>query len=174
MPPENPDVLHPAELDGKIAQKETDASVAKAPSRSGELPLFRASDLTPFHLVIDGKVYDVKEFSKTHPGGKALFTVGGADASDAFHTFHHGSKVSYAQLETPGLRVGVLAPGEKLPSQVIADKPFEVEARKLAKKFRDQGLFESRCAPLARNISSQCALAGNALLPLEWMEGNWS
>ncbi|KAL2621888.1 hypothetical protein R1flu_002093 [Riccia fluitans] len=39
-------------------------------------------------IIINGKVYDVTTFGKTHPGGPVIFTQAGRDGTDAFKLFH--------------------------------------------------------------------------------------
>jgi hypothetical protein len=103
--------------------------------------MFRKEDIKETHLIIDDNVYDIADYSKVHPGGKAIFTHAGKDATSAFHSFHANSKVSYAHLKE--LKVGELS-REALPeSTVSSEKPFEKECRALRDKFRKDGLFES-------------------------------
>ncbi|XP_039121146.1 LOW QUALITY PROTEIN: delta(8)-fatty-acid desaturase-like [Dioscorea cayenensis subsp. rotundata] len=55
----------------------------------------KASDLW---ISIQGKVYDVTEWLKDHPGGELpLLNLAGQDATDAFIAFHHG--ISWKQLD---------------------------------------------------------------------------
>ena len=42
----------------------------------------------PPMLQIEGKVYDVSEFARRHPGGSIIQHNVGADATDVFHAFH--------------------------------------------------------------------------------------
>ena len=40
-------------------------------------------------LVIDGKVYDISDWTRQHPGGGGvLMSFAGRDASEAFHHIH--------------------------------------------------------------------------------------
>ncbi|RHZ46577.1 hypothetical protein Glove_613g9 [Diversispora epigaea] len=45
----------------------------------------------PCYLIIDNKVYDVKDFLPDHPGGSVILTRLGLDATDAFNNFHPSS-----------------------------------------------------------------------------------
>ncbi|KAF9941858.1 hypothetical protein BGZ70_006198, partial [Mortierella alpina] len=42
----------------------------------------------PFLMIIDNKVYDVREFVPVHPGGSVILTHVGKDGTDVFETFH--------------------------------------------------------------------------------------
>lgn len=44
--------------------------------------------LTDAWIAIKGRVYDVTQFSKLHPGGDIIFTAAGGDATDVFAAFH--------------------------------------------------------------------------------------
>ncbi|CAG8765704.1 8247_t:CDS:2, partial [Dentiscutata erythropus] len=42
----------------------------------------------PWYIIIDNKVYDIKDFVPDHPGGAPILTHIGKDATDVFHAFH--------------------------------------------------------------------------------------
>ena len=44
----------------------------------------------PYLLAIDGKVYDMKEFCKVHPGGQELLYYCGRDATRHYRSIHAG------------------------------------------------------------------------------------
>mmetsp|Transcript_15241 Transcript_15241/g.20122 ORF Transcript_15241/g.20122 Transcript_15241/m.20122 type:complete len:428 (+) Transcript_15241:38-1321(+) len=43
-------------------------------------------------ILIDGKWYDISNFSKKHPGGRVITYYAGQNASEAYHEFHSRSK----------------------------------------------------------------------------------
>jgi cytochrome b involved in lipid metabolism len=44
-------------------------------------------------IIVDGKVYDVTSYVDTHPGGDAILTHAGGDASEGFHGPQHPPSV---------------------------------------------------------------------------------
>ena len=50
-------------------------------------------------LTIQGKKYDVTNFSRFHPGGNVIKFYNNLDATDVFHTFHSKSKKAFALLK---------------------------------------------------------------------------
>jgi len=52
---------------------------------------------------IDGKRYDLREFSRVHPGGRYAITLSsGYDVTDLFHSYHTADKLKrIAQYEVP-------------------------------------------------------------------------
>jgi len=63
-------------------------------------------------LVIDGKVYNVSNFGENHPGGKAVYTGCGQDATTLFNTRPMGSGTPHsdnARSLLPNFYLGDLA-----------------------------------------------------------------
>ncbi|XP_053835242.1 acyl-CoA (8-3)-desaturase-like isoform X1 [Vidua macroura] len=62
-------------------------------------------------LVVDRKVYDVSQFSKSHPGGSRVIShYAGQDATDAFVAFHNDKSLVKKYLKS--LLIGELAPDQ--------------------------------------------------------------
>mmetsp|Transcript_287 Transcript_287/g.505 ORF Transcript_287/g.505 Transcript_287/m.505 type:complete len:425 (+) Transcript_287:101-1375(+) len=50
-------------------------------------------------ILIDGRWYDIADFSKKHPGGKVITYYAGQNASEAYHEFHNRSKTAARYLK---------------------------------------------------------------------------
>nr|AAQ10732.1 delta-8-sphingolipid desaturase [Anemone leveillei] len=84
-------------------------------------------------ISIQGKVYDVSEWVKDHPGGDApLMNLAGQDVTDAFVAFHPGSAWKYLDK----FHIGYLS------DYVVSD--VSKDYRKLASEFSKAGLFEKK------------------------------
>ncbi|KAJ0971498.1 hypothetical protein J5N97_019457 [Dioscorea zingiberensis] len=84
-------------------------------------------------ISIQGKVYDVTEWQKNHPGGeRPLLNLAGQDATDAFIAFHPG--VAWKQLD----RFFIGYYSDYRVSEVSKDY------RKLVAEFTKMGLFEKK------------------------------
>ncbi|KAI0052450.1 fatty acid/sphingolipid desaturase [Auriscalpium vulgare] len=87
------------------------------------------------YMIIDRKVYSVKEFGLSgHPGGTLLIDHLGHDASDTFEAMHPES--AYETLAN--FYVGDLEASEK-----SEDDPFTLDARALNESLRKQGFYDS-------------------------------
>ncbi|CAG8434505.1 671_t:CDS:2 [Scutellospora calospora] len=88
----------------------------------------------PWYMIIDNKVYDIKEFVPDHPGGAPILTHIGKDATDAFYSFHpesvHDLLANYY--------VGDIAYEDIIPS-----KGFTKKVRELKEQFTKLGYFKS-------------------------------
>lgn len=99
-------------------------------------------------ISIQGKVYDVSEWAKRHPGGEVpLLTLAGQDVTDAFLAYHPGSAWQHLEGLYTGLRVRDL-----VPSEVSKDY------RRLHAEFARLGLFEKK------GHVAVCSLASIALM----------
>ena len=58
-------------------------------------------------MAVDGKVYEVTNFIKSHPGGNVIVQGCGKDASRLFSS-EHGSSVEKAREQLPPFEIGVL------------------------------------------------------------------
>lgn len=85
-------------------------------------------------ISIQGKVYNVSDWVKDHPGGDApLLNLAGQDVTDAFTAYHPGTAWKYLDQFFTGYYL----------------KDFKVsevsrDYRKLASEFAKQGLFEKK------------------------------
>ncbi|KAI4328422.1 hypothetical protein L6164_020779 [Bauhinia variegata] len=85
-------------------------------------------------ISIQGKVYDVSEWAKQHPGGEVpILNLAGQDVTDAFIAYHPGTAWQYLDKFFTGYHL----------------KDFEVsevsrDYRKLANEFSKLGLFEKK------------------------------
>ncbi|GMH38546.1 hypothetical protein BSKO_06430 [Bryopsis sp. KO-2023] len=113
-------------------------------------------------VVIRGKVYDVTEFGRVHPGGRVIYLQGGRDATEVFSTFH--SKSTWSMLE--GLHVGDLVDDQD-GSEIIRD------FRRLRMEFTKQGLFKSSKAYYAYKLLGNLAILATAITVLLASSGAW-
>lgn len=105
-------------------------------------------------VVIKGKVYDVTQFGRMHPGGRVIFTQGGRDATDLFANFH--SKATWSLLKN--LHVGDMDPElESKSPEILRD------FRDLRAKFIQLGLFDASKVYYARKILCNFALLASAI-----------
>ncbi|PXF47473.1 Bifunctional delta 6-fatty acyl acetylenase/desaturase [Gracilariopsis chorda] len=114
-------------------------------------------------IAIKGKVYDVTEFAKRHPGGDIIFTAAGTDATDVYAGFHASTD---AWRLLPPLCVGVInQASEKRLDGVDASYVRDVlEMRKQVQALR---LFDSSKLFYAYKILSNvsiCALSATIAL----------
>ena len=82
-------------------------------------------------LTIQGKKYDVTNFSRFHPGGNVIKFYNNLDATDVFHTFHSKSKKAFALLKA-------------LP--VLETTPYKEDNDdfiQMIKKWNDAGLYKT-------------------------------
>ncbi|KAL5722125.1 hypothetical protein ACHQM5_005683 [Ranunculus cassubicifolius] len=84
-------------------------------------------------ISIQGKIYDVTEWRKDHPGGESpLLNLAGQDVTDAFVAFHPGSAWKYLEK----FHIGYLK--DYTVSEVSKDY------RKLVSEFTKAGMFEKK------------------------------
>ncbi|KAM1252570.1 hypothetical protein ACFX13_041397 [Malus domestica] len=85
-------------------------------------------------ISIQGKVYNVSDWAKDHPGGDTiLYNLGGQDVTDAFIAYHPGTAWQYLKKFSTGIYL----------------KDFEVsevskDYRRMATEFSKAGLFEKK------------------------------
>lgn len=85
-------------------------------------------------ISIQGKIYDVSEWIKTHPGGDLpLRNLAGEDATDAFVAYH--PKQAWGHLEQ-------FSTGLHLQDYVVSE--MSKDYRRLVYDFTKRGLFESK------------------------------
>ena len=91
------------------------------------------------HMLIDGRVYNVTEFMRKHPGGSIIKFYKGMDATDAFHAFHNRSEKAKRLLKS-------LPSVEKNESEVKirddSEDPEIVDFRKLREELEREGKFK--------------------------------
>lgn len=101
-------------------------------------------------LKIDGVTYNATDFASMHPGGNIIEkydTTIVADASDAFHNFHTGSKRALALLKT-------------IPK--IGSEPFErTEFQSMLQSWKNRGLYDGG--------HSQFVLWGASTASIVWL-----
>ncbi|CAG8513994.1 13554_t:CDS:2, partial [Racocetra persica] len=85
----------------------------------------------PWYIIIDNKVYDIKDFAPNHPGGAPILTHIGKDATDVFYSFHPESAHDFLA----NYYVGDIAPDD-----IILPKG---RIRELKVKFTKLGYFKS-------------------------------
>lgn len=62
--------------------------------------VIREVEFEPFQIKVSGRWITIDEqILKSHPGGMAITTYKGKDATTVFHTFHAGSKRAYGMLQ---------------------------------------------------------------------------
>lgn len=85
-------------------------------------------------ISIQGKIYDVTNWAKTHPGGDLpLLNLAGQDVTDAFIAFHPGTAWQYLDKFFTGFYLE-----DYSVSEVSRDY------RKLVSEFKKKGLFEKK------------------------------
>ncbi|CAB4270105.1 unnamed protein product [Prunus armeniaca] len=85
-------------------------------------------------ISIKGKVYNVSDWAKDHPGGEAvLFNMAGQDVTDGFIAYHPASAWQY---------LGKFFTGYYLKDFQISE--VSKDYRKLASEFNQLGLFENK------------------------------
>ncbi|CAG8468096.1 8621_t:CDS:2 [Paraglomus brasilianum] len=89
----------------------------------------------PWYVVIDNKVYDVRDFARDHPGGAVILTHVGKDGTDAFSNFHPES--AYEILAN--FYVGDIAAHDMITTK----KGFTTELRDIKQQFKELGYFKS-------------------------------
>ncbi|KAK5830075.1 acyl-lipid (9-3)-desaturase-like [Gossypium arboreum] len=132
-------------------------------------------------ISIQGKIYDVTEWSREHPGGALpLLNLAGQDATDAFVAYHPGLAWQYLDKFFTGYYLKDYSVSE-------VSKDF----RKLAAEFSKMGLFEKKehgtgillcIIALLFSISVYGVLCSNsalvhllsgALLGFSWIQSGW-
>eukprot|EP00803_Ostreobium_quekettii_P006432 evm.model.scf_162EXC.11 EVM.evm.TU.scf_162EXC.11 scf_162EXC:68504-69934(-) len=113
-------------------------------------------------IVIRGKVYDVTEFGRVHPGGRVIYTQGGRDASDVFSCFH--AAASWQKLAK--LCIGDLRKEEE-DSAILAD------FRKLRSALLAEGLFNSDKVFYAWKVTMNLAILTTAIATLVCSGDQW-
>ena len=86
--------------------------------KGGDKSASKASDKGSKEVLIEGRLYDVTNFMKRHPGGSVINFFDGSDATQAFEEFHTRSKKARKVLKGLPNR----APEEK--RQSIANSPL--------------------------------------------------
>jgi len=85
-------------------------------------------------ISIQGKIYDVSDWLKDHPGGDLpLLSLAGRDATDAFVAYHPGTAWQYLDKFFTGYYLRDYSVSE-------ASKDY----RKLVSEFSKMGLFEKK------------------------------
>ena len=115
-------------------------------------------------IVIRGKVFDVTEFGKVHPGGSVIFTQGGRDASDVFSCFHAPS--SWGRLHK--LSIGDLKDDLKQEPGILAD------FRKLRYKLIEEGMFNSNKFFYAWKLGSNFSILTSSVALLLYSGNRWA
>uniref|UniRef100_A0AC34QUD1 FA_desaturase domain-containing protein n=1 Tax=Panagrolaimus sp. JU765 TaxID=591449 RepID=A0AC34QUD1_9BILA len=106
--------------------------------------VIRDVDFDPFYIKISGKwVYIDEKMLKSHPGGMAITTYKGKDATTAFHTFHPGSKKAYKTLQKLLAEQKPVIPPPEKPEVTFQDTEInmgvydktEEEAKQITENF---------------------------------------
>ncbi|KAF9964683.1 hypothetical protein BGZ70_006095 [Mortierella alpina] len=115
----------------------------------------------PFLMIIDNKVYDVREFVPDHPGGSVILTHVGKDGTDVFDTFH-----PEAAWETlANFYVGDIHESDR----AIKNDDFAAEVRKLRTLFQSLGYYDSSKAYYAFKVSFNLCIWGlSAFIAAKW------
>jgi len=133
-------------------------------------------------IVIKGNVYDVTEFAPTHPGGRAIYSLAGRDASDVFTAFHEPT--TWGRLKE--FKIGTVKDPEAKSNAVIKD------FRQLRHKMVADGMFHTSIAYYMWKVVSTFGLsvaaavvlttfggsavgflAASLLLGLFWQQSGW-
>lgn len=117
-------------------------------------------------IVIKGRVYDVTEFKRIHPGGDIILTSAGQDATDVFAAFHAGTS---AWRDLPHLCVGVVE-GESLPK--IANEKYNQDVLEMRRSLQKLRMFESSKLYYAFKFLSTTAICLLAITMLLYAPNN--
>lgn len=110
-------------------------------------------------IAIKGRVYDVTQFAKAHPGGDIIFTAAGVDATDVFAAFHSSTS---AALLLPPLCVGTLdRPTSPLVPHVSTE--YVCDIQQLRNRVYALGLFNSSKLFYAYKILSNVAICMSSI-----------
>ncbi|KAG8381810.1 hypothetical protein BUALT_Bualt05G0011400 [Buddleja alternifolia] len=114
-------------------------------------------------ISIQGKIYDVTEWAKTHPGGESpLLSLAGQDATDAFVAFHQGAAWQHLDKHFNGLYLK-----DYSVSEVSKDY------RKLVHEFTKLGLYEQKGHTAMLTMCLIVCLFGFSVYGVVWCEGFW-
>jgi len=100
-------------------------------------------------IVIKGNVYDVTSFAPSHPGGRAIYALGGRDASDVFTAFHDPR--TWGRLKE--FKVGTVQEPDAKATDLIKD------FRQLRNEFVSEGLFNASMLYYSWKVLSTFLLA---------------
>ncbi|KAF9602530.1 hypothetical protein IFM89_029829 [Coptis chinensis] len=113
-------------------------------------------------ISIQGKVYDVTNWIKDHPGGESpLMNLAGQDVTDAFVAFHPGSAWKYLDK----FFIGYLE--DYKVSEVSKDY------RKLVTEFSKAGLFEKKGHWICISLVTSAFLFSLSVLGVLWSDKIW-
>ncbi len=93
-------------------------------------------------IAIHGKVYDITDFAKNHPGGSIISDYAGRNASDEFDAFH----LPRVRRRLPAYCIGTLVTNEDSATGAAAppkELPSTRDYRELRTKLWDNGWFEA-------------------------------
>lgn len=119
-------------------------------------------------IAIKGRVYDVTNFSKFHPGGDILFTASGLDATDVFAGFHN---LTDAWKLLPPLLVGTLEDAKNPPLPNV-DQQYVQDIVEMRKQISALKLYDSSKLYYAYKIASNVALCSLSVAIVMY-SGSW-
>ena len=133
-----------------------------------ELKEHNGTNGSPSWIAIKGKVYNVSNFGKEHPGGNIIFTHAGQDATDVFSAFHPVAIYNWL----PRFYVGELARDSNSNS---ADAEKEVDYRRditaMKSELMKARAFESSKLYYSFKIASNVAILGTAIAAIVLLNG---
>lgn len=133
-------------------------------------------------IVVKGNVYDVTEFAPTHPGGRAIYSLGGRDATDVFAAFHEPRTWSRLKefkigtvTEPDAKTTAVIKDFREMRNKMVADGLFETSiAYYMWKTASTFGLYLAAGAVMSAYGNSTVGyLAAATLLGLFWQQSGW-
>ncbi len=99
-------------------------------------------------IALHGKVYNVTNFAREHPGGKIIYEYAGRNATDEFDAFH----LPRVKRRLPAYCIGTLVDGPK-------ELPSTRDYRELKTMLWDEGWFEADLSYYARkDVLALCIL----------------
>lgn len=115
-------------------------------------------------ISIQGKVYNVSDWVKDHPGGDtALINLSGQDATDAFIAFHPGTAWQHLDKLFTGLYLKDFEPSE-----------VSKDYRKLASEFSKLGLFEKKGHTVIYSLAFVTLLFATVISCVLWSKSLWT
>lgn len=116
-------------------------------------------------ISIQGKIYDVSEWVKDHPGGDLpLRSLAGQDATDAFIAFHPAGGAAWG-------RLGRFDTGRRLEGYAVSE--VSRDYRRLAGEFARMGLFDRKGHITLASMCFIAALFGASVLGVLASESAW-
>mmetsp|Transcript_4546 Transcript_4546/g.11090 ORF Transcript_4546/g.11090 Transcript_4546/m.11090 type:complete len:2751 (-) Transcript_4546:1570-9822(-) len=161
---------------GKSSQEDDILLVGKAAATPVPAPT-AASDTNKMEIMIDGKIVDVTNYVKKHPGGRILEFMKNTDATDAFSQFHHRSERAKKVLRSLPKR-DCVDELERDQFMNVGNQALLADIRKLEAELDAEGYFKPSPLHAAYRVAEIIMMhaVGGALLYVSsccWEDSAW-